>query len=123
MTIFLNHLHSTAAALSLVTTIAWTAGCLGGPSGMTGTRRLLFITVQATTGLTAVSGLITTFTGPWTAMLFPYLGLVTVAGHGFAGGMAKRSLAMGDRRKALFAAVSQTAFLLAAAGLMAAKPF
>ena len=56
-------------------------------------------------------------------MAFPWIGLIAVAGHGFAGARSRRYLATGDARAAIAAVGLQVVLLLVAYAVMTAKPF
>lgn len=119
-------LHRLTAVLSILGTLAWAVWALRGTGmayGMTAGRKKLYIAAMATTGIAGVTGIAVTVFGPWMQMLFPYLGLAAVAGHGVAGGMAKRALAAGRRPTVAGAVAVQVVLLLAASYLMAVKPF
>lgn len=119
----LNGLHSLFAVLGLVTTIAWGALALtrNRPGALGGATRGLYVGAMATTGLSGITGLVVTFLGPWVTMAFPWIGLVIVGIHGFAGKRAKQSVMTGGRPVVLI--VLQVAVLLAAGFIMAKKPF
>ena len=56
-------------------------------------------------------------------MAFPWIGLVAVAGHGFAGARSRRFLAAARQGAATAAAALQVVLLLVAYGVMTTKPF
>ncbi len=100
--------------------------CAPRPSaGLGGVQRLFYIGAMAGTGLAGVSGLVLVALamGAWLALLFPWLGLVAVAGHGFAGVRSRKALVAGNKATAVVAVVVQILLLVAAYGLMTVKPF
>ncbi|CAO3439143.1 hypothetical protein [Azospirillum argentinense] len=122
---FFAHLHSAASLLSLAATLAWGWAAMNhsAGAGMTGRRKGLYVAAMATTGFAGLTGLAITFAGPWSQMLFPYVGVAAVAGHGMAGKAVKGALMRGGRGITAFGVSLQAAILLAAAGIMATKPF
>jgi len=117
-------LHRLTAVLAILGTLVWAVAALRGAApGLTGGRKGLYIAAMATTGIAGLTGLAVTFVGPWSAMLFPYLGLVAVALHGVAGGMAKRAALAGRRGTVAGGVAIQLVMLLGASYLMAVKPF
>src|SRR4051812_40995821 len=83
---FLVHLHPAASLLSLAATLAWGWAAMShsAGAGMTGRRKGLYVAAMATTGFAGLTGLAITVAGPWSQMVFPYVGLAAVAGHGMA---------------------------------------
>ncbi|HJE28464.1 MAG TPA: hypothetical protein K8U95_04660 [Pseudomonas nitrititolerans] len=123
-----NHGHQGLAMLSLLLTLGWAAVVLFAPrpsAGLGGMQRLFYIGAMAVTGLAGVSGLVLVALamGAWLALLFPWLGLVAVAGHGFAGVRSRKALVAGNKATAVVAVVVQILLLVGAYGLMTVKPF
>lgn len=123
-----NHGHQGLALLSLLLTIGWAVVVLFTPritAALGRTQRLFYIGSMAATGLAGVTGLVLVAlaTGSWLALLFPWLGLVAVAGHGFAGVRSRKALLAGNKTVAVVAVVVQILLLVAAYGLMTVKPF
>ncbi|WP_312477752.1 hypothetical protein [Stutzerimonas nitrititolerans] len=123
-----NHGHQGLAMLSLLLTLGWATVVLFAPrpsAGLGGVQRLFYIGAMAVTGLAGVSGLVLVALamGAWLALLFPWLGLVAVAGHGFAGVRSRKALVAGNKSTAVVAVVVQILLLVAAYGLMSVKPF
>ncbi|MCG5242310.1 hypothetical protein [Azospirillum doebereinerae] len=117
-------LHRLTAVLAILGTLVWAFGALRGAApGLTARRKGLYVAAMASTGIAGLTGLAVTFAGPWASMLFPYLGLAAVAGHGVAGGMAKRAVIAGSRKTVAGAVAIQVVMLLVASYLMAVKPF
>jgi len=123
-----NHGHKGLAMLALLLTLGWAAVALFTPHAAVGLgrmQRLLYIGAMAVTGLAGVSGLVLVALamGAWLALLFPWLGLVAVAGHGFAGVRSRKALVADNKSTAVVAVVLQILLLVAAYGLMTVKPF
>src|SRR5690606_1761170 len=123
-----NHGHQGLALLSLLLTLGWAAVVLFAPrptANLVGMQRLFYIGAMAATGLAGVSGLVLVALamGTWLALLFPWLGLVAVAAHGFAGVRSRKALVAGNKGMAVVAVVVQILLLVAAYGLMTVKPF
>ena len=120
---FLLMAHVGLAVLALLLTLGWAAFVVAASAGPSRSSRLVYIGAMASTGLTGVTGVILAFAGAFATMAFPWIGLVAVAGHGFAGVRSRRYLA-GDRNgAAIGAAALQAALLLVAYGVMTTKPF
>ena len=119
----LNQLHNLFAVLAVVTTLVWAVLAIGRnrAGALTGATRAVYATAMATTGLAGVTGLITAVLGPFTAMIFPWVGLVIVALHSEAGKRAKLAVTAGGRPVLLVAV--QVVVLLAAGFIMVRKPF
>jgi hypothetical protein len=115
--------HVGLAVLALVLTLGWGAIVVAATAGPGRSPRLVYIGAMASTGLVGVTGVIAAFAGGFATMAFPWIGLVAVAGHGFAGARSRRSLAADRKRAAIAAAALQAALLLVAYGVMTAKPF
>ena len=122
-----NHSHQGLALLSLLLTLAWAAVVLFAPRTTTTlgrTQRLCYIGAMATTGLVGVTGLMLgLLQGSWMTLLFPWLGLAAVIGHGIAGVRSRKALVAGNKTTAVIAVVVQVLLLVAAYGLMTVKPF
>lgn len=121
-----NEAHRGLAILSLLLTLGWAGLLLAARQPMAELarpHRLVYAGAMASTGLVGITGIVVTAMGPWMATLFPWLGLVAVAGHGVAGARSRRALVAGDRTSALVAAGVQIVLLAAAYGLMTVKPF
>ena len=123
-----NHAHKGLAMLSVLLTIGWAGVVLFAPraaAGLVRTQRMVYVGAMASTGLTGVSGLVIVALalGAWLVMLFPWLGVLAVVGHGIAGVRSRKALVAGNRAGALVAVVLQILFLVAAYGLMTVKPF
>jgi len=122
-----NHGHQGLAMLSLLLTIGWAVVVLLAPrvtAALGRTQRLFYIGAMVATGLAGVSGLVLVLLqSSWMALLFPWLGLVAVAGHGFAGARSRKALLAGKKPVAIAAVVVQILLLIAAYGLMTVKPF
>ena len=117
----LKHSHMLLAVLSLLMAsvflaTAWKAV----PAGKT---TLWYVLTRIFGGLAALTGLAVTFVGPWQHMMYPYIGLIIYVVHGLCAGFAKRQITHGSltTRRALLAL--QWLMLIAAAALMAVKPF
>jgi len=126
MYIAFKHMHALTAVLSLLLTLAWSVvawrGALPARTTLTGKARAFYIGNRVSTGLAGITGLAVTFVGPWSAMVFPYIGLAAFLVHGVAASWSKRALLARESRLPLTLLV-QNAALLLAAYLMAAKPF
>jgi len=119
-----NHSHQGLALLSLLLTIGWAVMVMIAPRTTTTlgrTQRLFYIGAMAATGLAGLTGL--ALVGAWMTLLFPWLGLVAVAGHGFAGVRSRKALVAGNKGTAVVAVVVQILLLVATYGLMTVKPF
>ncbi|MGB8600781.1 MAG: hypothetical protein WCD42_01150 [Rhizomicrobium sp.] len=117
-------MHGWVAILSFVTTVAWAALVMLGTNRLGGLQRwhkVFFISAMATTGIVGISGVF--LLQPWLVMVFPYLGFMAVAAHGFAGSFAKRALLAGRRGRASSAALCQVLLLVGIDYLMWTKPF
>ena len=123
-----NHGHQGLALLSLLLTIAWAGAVLFAPrvnAALGRTQRLFYVGAMAATGLAGVTGLALVMLGQgaWLTLLFPWLGLVAVIGHGIAGVRSRKALMAGNKTLATVAVVVQILLLVAAYGLMTVKPF
>jgi succinate dehydrogenase hydrophobic anchor subunit len=115
--------HVGLAVLALLLTLGWAAFIVAASAGAGRWSRLTYIGAMASTGVVGVTGVIAAFAGGFAAMAFPWIGLVAVAGHGFAGMRSRRYLAADRERSALGAAALQVALLVVAYGVMTAKHF
>ena len=115
--------HMGLAVLALLLTLGWAAFVVAGSPGPGQLSRPVYIGAMASTGLVGVTGVILAFAGGFATMAFPWIGLLAVAGHGFAGARSRRFLAAGRQGAATAAAALQVALLLVAYGVMTAKPF
>ena len=115
--------HVGLAVLALVLTLGWGAIVVATTAGPGRSSRLIYVGAMASTGLAGVTGVILAFAGGFVTMAFPWIGLVVVAGHGFAGARSRRYLAADRRPAAIAAAALQAALLLVAYGVMTAKLF
>jgi len=111
------------AVLALALTLGWAAIVVATTAGPGRSSRLVYIGAMASTGLVGVTGVIAAFAGGFVTMAFPWIGLVAVAGHGFAGARSRRNLATDRKGAAIAAAALQVVLLLVAYGVMTAKPF
>ena len=122
-----NHSHQGLALLSLLLTLGWAAMVLLAPrtvATLGRPQRLCYIGAMATTGLVGVTGLLLgLLQGSWMTMLFPWLGLAAVIGHGIAGVRSRKTLIAGQKAAAVVAVIVQVLLLVAAYGLMTVKPF
>lgn len=113
--------------MSVLLTLLWALavavapGIGGAVSGRS--RRLAYVGAMASTGLTGVTGLGLIAVGSWLTLIFPWLGLVAVIGHGIAGARGRRALSGGRKRAAVASSILQILFLAAAYGVMTVKPF
>ncbi|ANI16232.1 MULTISPECIES: hypothetical protein [Pseudomonas] len=124
----LSQTHKGLAMLSVLLTLGWVSIVLTAPriAGELGRpRKLVYTGAMAMTGLTGLSGLVLVVVaqGTWLKLIFPWLGLIAVAGHGFSGTSSRRALVAGSKMPALVAASLQLLFLITAYGLMTLKPF
>jgi tryptophan synthase alpha subunit len=123
----LNEAHKGLAMLSVVLTLCWTFVVLVASRTssleLAGLRRLTYVGAAASTGLVGVTGLIVMAMGSWLAMVFPWVGLVAVAGHGVAGARSRKALMAGNKGIAIGSAILQIVLLVLAYGLMTIKPF
>ena len=115
--------HVGLAVLALLFTLGWAALVVAATAGPRRSSRLVYIGAMASTGLAGVTGVILAFAGGFATMAFPWIGLVAVAGHGFAGARSRRYLGVDRKGAAIGAAVLQLVLLLVAYGVMTAKHF
>jgi len=115
--------HVGLAVLALALTLAWAAIVVAAKAGPGRSSRLIYIGAMASTGLVGVTGVIAAVAGGFVTMAFPWIGLVAVVGHGFAGARSRRSLAADRKGAAIGAAALQVVLLLVAYGVMTAKLF
>ena len=115
--------HVGLAVLALLFTLGWAAFVVAASAGRGRSSRLVYIGAMASTGLVGVTGVILAFAGGFATMAFPWIGLVAVAGHGFAGARSRRYLAADRNGAAIGAAALQVVLLLVAYGAMTAKLF
>ena len=115
--------HVGLAVLALLLTLGWTAFVVAASPGRGRPSRLVYIGAIASTGLVGVTGIVLAFAGGFATMAFPWIGLVAVAGHGFAGARSRKFLAADRKGAAIAAAALQVVLLLVAYGVMTAKPF
>ncbi len=115
--------HVGLAVLAVLLTLGWAAIVVAPSAGPGRPSRLVYIGAMASTGLVGVTGLIAAFAGGFATMAFPWIGLVAIAGHGFAGVRSRRFLAADRKSAAIGAAALQVVLLLVAYGVMTAKPF
>lgn len=122
-----NHSHQGLALLALLLTLGWAAVVLMAPrttQSLGRMQRLCYIGAMAATGLAGITGLmLVLLQSTWMSLLFPWLGLVAVVGHGIAGARSRKALIAGNRALAIVAVVVQILLLVAAYGLMTVKPF
>ncbi len=122
----MNGAHSGLAMLSVLLTLAWAGIVVAFPGGATtigGVRKGVYIGAMAITGLVGLTGLIAVAMSPYLTMWFPWLGLLAVMVHGWAGAKGRRALVAQGKGRAIGMAVVQLAVLVIAYGLMTAKPF
>jgi uncharacterized membrane protein SirB2 len=122
-----KHAHLLTAVLSMIMTVIWTVKAWNGqnsaPEALSGNHKLIYILHRASAGIAGLTGLAVTVTGPWMAMLFPYVGLCAFLVHGYAASISKKTF--GDRHNAAKRRVAlaiQLLALLFSAFIMAAKP-
>lgn len=115
--------HMGLAALALLLTLGWAALVVAAKAGRARSTRAVYVGAMASTGLTGVTGLVLAFAGGFATMAFPWIGLVAVVGHGFAGRRSRGFLAADRRGAAVGAVALQAILLLVAYGAMTAKPF
>lgn len=123
---FLAGLHALVSYIGFFATLYWAGAILFGAGDVTRFAkhyRMGSMLAMAFVGLSGVIGLIVTFTNGWAGMLFPWIGLVGVALHGFLGVRAKKALYAMNTGTALKLAVVQVVILIVVTGLMSAKPF
>lgn len=114
--------HIGLAVLALLLTLGW-AALVAASAGRGRSSRLVYIGAMASTGLVGVTGVIAAFAGGFATMAFPWIGLVAIAGHGFAGARSRRYLAADRQRAAIGAVALQVVLLLVAYGVMTARLF
>lgn len=120
-----NHAHQGLAMLSVLLTIGWAAVVLFAPRvpDLGRVQRLVYVGAMASTGLAGLSGLVlVALESGWLTMLFPWLGLAAVAGHGICGKRSRKALVAQSRVPALALVALQLLLLIAAYGLMTVKP-
>jgi hypothetical protein len=115
--------HVGLAVLALLLTLGWASFVVAATAVPGRASRLVYIGAMASTGLVGVTGVVAAFAGGFATMAFPWIGLVAVVGHGFAGVRSRRDLAENRRSAAIAAAGLQVVLLLVAYGVMTAKPF
>ena len=123
---FLAGLHAVTSYVGFFATLYFAGAVLFGAGDVIRFPkhyRISYILAMAGIGLSGIFGLITTFAGGWSGMLFPWIGLVGVAAHGFLGVKAKKALYAMNTGSALKLAVVQVVILIVVIGLMSAKPF
>lgn len=121
---FFFEAHRGLSVLSLLFTLGWGGivfSAQPGTAALGGLQRLVYIGALAFTGLLGLSGL--AVIGPWFTMLFPWLGLFAIVGHGIAGARSRKALAAGDKQKALLLVALQTILIIVALLLMVFKTF
>ncbi|WP_454858877.1 hypothetical protein [Rhizobium binxianense] len=123
----LNEVHRGFAILAVILTLCWAGMVLMAQKIRTielgRVQRLVYVGATAFTGLVGVTGLAAMVIGQWLAMVFPWVGLLAVVGHGVAGSHSRKALAAGNKRAALTGAFVQFALLIFTYGLMTVKPF
>ncbi len=115
--------HMGLAVLALLLTLGWAALVVAAKAGPGRSSRPVYVGAMASTGLAGVTGVVLAFAGGFATMAFPWIGLVAVAGHGFAGARSRRFLAAARQGAATAAAALQVVLLLVAYGVMTTKPF
>lgn len=123
---FLAALHALLSYVGFFATLYWAGAILFGAGDIPRFPkhyRISYILAMAGIGMSGILGLIVTFVGGWSGMLFPWIGLVGVALHGFLGVKAKKALYAMNTGPALKLAAAQVVILIIVTGLMSAKPF
>ena len=123
---FLAALHAIVSYVGFIATLYWAGAILFGAGDVVRFPkhyRISYILAMAGIGLSGIIGLITTLTGGWAGMIFPWLGLVGVALHGVLGVKSKKALYAMNTGSALKLAAVQLVILIVVIGLMGAKPF
>lgn len=123
----LKHAHTFSAVLLIFLTAVWTIVAWHyRPEGsrLAGKTKGIYIGQRIIAGVTAVTGVMVTFAGPWQMMIFPYIGLMAFFVYELAAGASKRFISSGyaatNRRAAL---LLQLTTLVVSAHVMATKPF
>lgn len=125
--LWIHYTHLASASLAILTTAAM--AFLGwnliprGQSRLIGLSKAVYLFMRISTGVAGLSGLWLTIAGSWQVMWFPWLGLLAFLLHGFAASAGKRALAHRQSRRLHGLLLLQNGLLLAAAVLMAVKPF
>jgi hypothetical protein len=122
-----KHSHLLMAILSMLLTCIWAIiawhGAREYSAGLMGKTRAIYIAHRAVAGLAGLTGIGVTLAGPWSTMLFPYVGLLAFLVHGMAATISRKTF-VGQQyaRKRKLSLLVQVIALLLSAYVMMVKP-